>query len=260
MGSHVEETARQYLGLRYRLLPYLYTQLKQSCQSGWPLMRPLYVDFPGDARVLDPGIAESEFLAGTAILVAPVLEPGVTKRFVYFPKGADWIDWWTGKHWAGGTEFEVAAPIDYLPFFIKAGTVLAGGCDALVTEELETGALYLSVFPGVPGEEIYGTVYLDDGNSLAYQEGQYSLLAMQGKASEKWVELELVRLEGSVEFPAFYKHPDVIIRLNLGETIRELNRITVGDTTITDSRLVEQRLEFSIGKPELPVRILVHFA
>jgi alpha-glucosidase len=92
----VEETTRRYLNLRYELLPYLYTCLREGCRWGKPMMRPLFLDFPSDRECLDPDVAESEYLVGPHLLIAPLLRRGMTERMVYLPGSGFWIDWWSG--------------------------------------------------------------------------------------------------------------------------------------------------------------------
>jgi len=117
-GAAYERINRATIELRYRLLPYLYTLFADNEQSGAPPMRPLWFAYPGDTRA---SLVDDQFLAGGDLLVAPVLHEGQTSRAVYFPQGDAWIDWWDGTRHAGGTTAHVAAPLDRLPLFIRAG-------------------------------------------------------------------------------------------------------------------------------------------
>jgi alpha-D-xyloside xylohydrolase len=109
------------LALRENLRPYIQAQVEIMCQTGLPLMRPLLVDFPADTRCED---IEDEYMFGSELLVAPVLEAGVTQRQVYLPVGARWTDAWTGETLEGGQTIMVDAPLDKIPLFTRDGTKL----------------------------------------------------------------------------------------------------------------------------------------
>jgi alpha-D-xyloside xylohydrolase len=104
------------LRLRERLRPYLMAQMRVAHEQGVPPMRPLFVDFPADARAWD---VDDQFLLGPDLLVAPVLEAGATTRPVYLPAGALWTDAATGDRHPGGTHVAAAAPADRIPLFLR---------------------------------------------------------------------------------------------------------------------------------------------
>lgn len=107
-----------YLRLRERLRPYLHIQMRRAAEDGMPPMHPLFVGFPQDATAWD---VDDEFLLGPDLLVAPVLGAGETSRSVYLPAGCEWVDVWTGRSSPGGARIEVAAPLDRIPVFARAG-------------------------------------------------------------------------------------------------------------------------------------------
>ncbi|HWC82401.1 MAG TPA: TIM-barrel domain-containing protein [Pseudonocardiaceae bacterium] len=117
-GQQAYTRIGQVLRLRERLRPYLLTQMRVAHETGIPPMRPLLLDFPADPAAW---AVDDEFLLGPDVLVAPVLQPGVTEREVYLPAGADWTDAWTGETHAGGTRFTAAAPADRIPVFLRDG-------------------------------------------------------------------------------------------------------------------------------------------
>lgn len=165
-GSEVEAVARKALALRYRLLPYLYTAFWQAAQCGLPPLRPLVLAFQGDPNGY--GI-EDEFMVGDALLAAPVVQPGATAREVYLPPGA-WLDYWTGEQFCGGRTISVAAPLDHLPLFVRAGSVVPHFPPIQHTDEARTlNHLALHVFPGDGQSELYE----DEGEGLAYLQGHY---------------------------------------------------------------------------------------
>src|SRR5574341_431335 len=119
-GPEVEDIARKYLGLRYRLLPYLYTAVWQAAQTGAPIVRPLLFEYPDDPQTYN---LDDQFMLGDALLAAPVLEGGATGRAVYLPAG-EWFDYWTHERIGGGQTITVSAPLDQLPLFVRAGAVI----------------------------------------------------------------------------------------------------------------------------------------
>jgi len=119
-GEEVERISRRYIELRYQLLPYLYTAAWQASRSGLPIMRALAFAYPEDEATHS---LDDQFLFGDGLLVAPVLEPGATRRKVYLPAGA-WFDFWTGEMHLGPQTVEVPAPLEVLPLFVKGGAAI----------------------------------------------------------------------------------------------------------------------------------------
>jgi alpha-D-xyloside xylohydrolase len=105
------------LAMRERIRPYLDVQMVNARERGIPPMRPLFVDFPDDAR---SWAVEDEFLLGPDILVAPVLDAGARRRDGYLPPGS-WSDGWTGATVEGAREISVEAPLERIPVFSRAG-------------------------------------------------------------------------------------------------------------------------------------------
>jgi alpha-D-xyloside xylohydrolase len=164
-GPAAERILASYDKLRYRLIPYLYSAAKETYDTGMPFMRPLWMDFASDPNVATLG---TEYMFGPALLVAPVTEQGQTTKQVYLPAGADWYDFWTGKKEAGGRWVTVAAPIDRIPVFVKAGSILPLGSDVQSTAEKQTIAT-IKVYPGADARF---TLYDDDGHTYAYEKGK----------------------------------------------------------------------------------------
>ena len=115
---------REAIRLRYRLIPYLYSLLFASTQTGQPIMRPLVYAFPHDPRCRTELF---DFLLGPSLLIAPVLDPDVRAREVYLPAGTDWCDFHTGAWHAGGQVIEAAAPLERIPLFVAAGGLIPTG-------------------------------------------------------------------------------------------------------------------------------------
>jgi alpha-glucosidase len=164
-GEPFETICRLWIEFRYRLLPYIYTTAWQAASSGLPMMRPLALAFAKDRRTHH---LDDQFLLGDALLAAPVGYPGQTWRRVYLP-GGPWYDFWTGERHSG--EVSVAAPLERMPLFVRAGAVLPLAPVMQHTGEWPPDALHLHIYPG----DAESWLYEDDGHSLAYQAGEYHL-------------------------------------------------------------------------------------
>ena len=163
-GKQAESILEKYLRLRYELMPYIYSLGFRTYQTGAPYTRALFMDFPGDPNVAGIG---DEYMFGPAILVAPVTEQGATSRTVYLPAGTDWYNYWTNERLKGGQTIETAAPIDTIPLFVRAGSIIPHGTEILSTDEPQAISRVL-VYPGADGDF---TLYNDDGKSYAYEKG-----------------------------------------------------------------------------------------
>ncbi len=154
--------------LRYRLLPQIYTVVEEASRTGLPPMRPLMLEYPEDSNTHGRG---DQFLFGTDLLVAPVLVEGVTEREVYLPKGA-WYDFATGKRYEGGTNIKVKVYLDSLPIFVRAGSVIALQPVVQHTGEMAAQPIVFRAYPDAEGRAT-GTLYDDDGASMAYRDGAF---------------------------------------------------------------------------------------
>jgi alpha-D-xyloside xylohydrolase len=164
-GKQAEPILEKYLRLRYQLMPYIYSLGYFSHETGAPFMRGLFMDFGSDPKVANIG---DEFMFGPALLIAPVTEQGRTSREVYLPAGTDWYNFWTNERIHGGQRIEVSAPIDTIPIFVRAGSILPLGAPILSTDEKQAIA-EVRVYPGADGDF---TLYNDDGQTYAYESGK----------------------------------------------------------------------------------------
>lgn len=115
-GEENYEILKKYLLIREKLRPYVRECMEAASRTGEPVMRPLFFDFPEDQRAWD---TEDAYMFGKDVLVAPVMEAGVTDREVYLPEGAEWTEVFTGKKWEGGQTVNAYAPIDIIPVFTR---------------------------------------------------------------------------------------------------------------------------------------------
>ena len=163
-GKAAEPILADYLRLRYTLMPYLYAMGHGTYETGAPFMRALFMDLPGDQTA---ATLNDEYMFGPAFLVAPVTEQGATSRKVYLPAGSDWYDWWTNRKITGGQWIEAAAPIDRIPLFVRAGSIVPLGAPIQNTATKQA----LSEIRVFPGRNASFTLYDDDGVTNAYKKG-----------------------------------------------------------------------------------------
>ncbi|RRA49928.1 glycoside hydrolase family 31 protein [Acidipila sp. EB88] len=174
-GPQAEPILEKFLKLRYTLMPYIYSLGWFTHQTGAPFMRALFMDFPHDPNIQKDAISTTEYMFGPALLVAPVTEQGATSREVYLPAGTDWYNYWTNEKLAGGKSVTVAAPIDQIPLFVKAGSILPLGAPVESTHDkqpLEKIKIY-------PGADATFTLYNDDGTTYNYEKGETKITTLK---------------------------------------------------------------------------------
>ncbi len=181
-NTQVEPICRKYLELRYRMLPYLYSAVRECSTTGMPVVRALWLHYPDDPVAV---ARDDEYLWGRDILVAPVCEMGATSRRVYLPRG-DWYDFWTGEKMTGGREITRAVDLGTMPLFVRAGAVLPLGPVKQHTRETTTEPLSVTVYPGANGSFL---LYEDDGKSFDYRRGQWMGIQLAWNDARRVLEL-----------------------------------------------------------------------
>jgi alpha-glucosidase (family GH31 glycosyl hydrolase) len=208
-NPQVEIICRKYLELRYRMLPYTYSAVRECTRTGMPVMRSLWLHYPDDAAAVARG---DEYLWGRDLLVAPVVEQGATSRTVYLPSG-DWWDFWTGERVKGGREIARAVDLETIPLYARAGAIMPMGPVKQFTDEKIEGPLAISVYAGADGSFSF---YEDDGNSFNYRKGEWMGIEMRWNDARRVLKLELA--EGSRMLAPGPRE----IEVKLGETVRNL--------------------------------------
>ena len=117
-GEEVYQICQKYMRMRERLKPYIAGLMREAHEHGTPVMRTLFYEFPDDPYSWE---VEDQYLFGRDLLVAPVMEAGVTNRKVYLPPGVRWTNAWTGETVEGGQTIRVDAPLDLIPLFLRDG-------------------------------------------------------------------------------------------------------------------------------------------
>jgi alpha-glucosidase (family GH31 glycosyl hydrolase) len=185
---------RKYFTLRTRLLPYIYTYSWLAHERSLPLLRPLYLEWPD----LDQAYRHfHEYYFGEQMLVAPVLAAGGA-RTVYLPPGR-WLDFFSGKHYQGGTTFTAHYAVDATPVFVREGAIVpeqASSANGTSAASPGTGDLIVNVY-GEGGSRF--DLYEDDGISLDYQRGRYALTSMRYRTSASGHELVIGPTAGAFE-------------------------------------------------------------
>lgn len=164
----IEPVAKKYTELRYRLLPYTYTLTWQARTTGMPLMRAMWLHYPDDAYARGLG---DQYLWGRDLLIAPVYKPDAQFRQVYLPEG-DWYDWWTGEKHEGGRPVTREVDLSTMPIYVRAGAIIPLDPVRQYATQQVDGPTTLRVYPGRDGTF---ELYSDDGKTLDYLEGEYSL-------------------------------------------------------------------------------------
>jgi alpha-glucosidase (family GH31 glycosyl hydrolase) len=182
--GRVEPICRKYLELRYRLLPYLYSAVRECATTGMPIMRALWMHFPDDPKAVECG---DQYLWGHSLLVAPVVEKGATARAIYLPRGA-WYDFWTHERVAGGREISRPVDLETLPLYVREGSILPLGPVKQFTGEKVAEPLSISIYPGRDGSFM---LYEDDGTSFDYRKGEWMGIQMAWDDTRRALSLQL---------------------------------------------------------------------
>jgi len=187
-GDKIFDAIEKFIRLRYSLLPYIYGISRDVTARGSTMMRPLVMDFPADKKVWD---LNNEFMFGRSILVRPVTEPMYVKPSIgardsvmvedfgtvktvetYLPEGPGWYDFWTAeKKLGGGSTITSPAPLDVIPLYIKAGSILPIGPQVQYATEKKWDSLEIRIYPGADGDL---TLYEDENDNYNYEKGMYS--------------------------------------------------------------------------------------
>lgn len=160
-GDKVEKICREYIELRYRLLPYIYTLFWEAATRGAPILRPLLYHFPNDPKTFT---LADQVMLGASLLAAPIYRPGVEHRAVYLPEGR-WYDWWSGEAFEGSTHILAQAPLERMPLYVRAGSIIPMAPVMQYVDERPLDQLTLRIWKGT-GEF---TLYEDDGHTFDYK-------------------------------------------------------------------------------------------
>jgi len=189
-GDKVYDAVEKFINLRYSLLPYIYSASWDVTTNQSSMTRALVMDFANDKQALD---INDEFMFGKSILVCPVTKAMYSKdtkedfgtvksRELYLPKGTDWFDFWTGEKQTGGQKITKETPLDLIPVYIKAGSILPVGPKVQYATEKKWDNLEIRVYEGANGEF---TLYEDENDNYNYEKGVYSTISFSWDNAKK---------------------------------------------------------------------------
>ncbi len=197
-GDEIYDAIDKYINLRYRLLPYIYSDSWQVTDHQSTMMRALVMDFPKDKNALN---INDEYMFGKEILVCPVTKPMYSKIVVrgndttkvgdfskvgsdeaYLPKGTYWIDFWSGEKYSGGQSVNKETPIDIMPLYVRSGSILPIGPKVQYATQKKWDDLEIRIYPGANGKF---TLYEDENDNYDYQKGIYSTITFYWDNAKK---------------------------------------------------------------------------
>ena len=183
-NPNVEIVCRKFLELRYRLLPYLYTAVRDCHDTGLPIMRAMWLHAPDDPAAVARG---DQYMWGGDLLVAPVVDKGATTRRLYLPRGS-WFDFWTNEQLEGGRELDRPVDLATMPLYVRAGAVIPMGPVRQYVDEPVDEPLTLVIYPGMNGTS---SMYEDDGKSFAFRQGVSMRLTLTWQDAQRRLSLRL---------------------------------------------------------------------
>jgi alpha-D-xyloside xylohydrolase len=169
----VEPTLLKYDKLRYRLMPYIYSLAWRVHNEDYTIQRPLVMDWRQDPKTRN---IPDQFMFGSAILVNPVLEQGALHRDVYLPVSPLWYDFWTGSSFDGGQKIQAVAPLEHMPLFIRAGSILPLGPEIEYADQKPGDPIELRVYSGADGSF---DLYEDEGDNYDYEKGAHAIIPIK---------------------------------------------------------------------------------
>ena len=175
----VEPILISYDKLRYRLMPYIYSLAWRVTNEDYTIQRPLVMDWRTDPKTRDVG---DQFMFGPSILVNPVLAPNATHRTVYLPESPAWYDFWTGASQRGGQEIDAIAPLDRIPLYVRAGSILPLGPEIQYATEKPAGPIELRIYRGADGTF---NLYQDAGDGYDYEKGAHTTIPFRWSESTR---------------------------------------------------------------------------
>lgn len=178
-GTWCFDAQEKFIKLRYSLLPYIYSTSWDVSKNDGTFMRPLVMDFAADKKTHEIG---HQYLFGRSILVAPVTKYQAKKWSVYLPEGSGWYNFWTNQYYNGGREVNTDAPIDIVPLYVKAGSIIPIGPDVQYSTEKKWDNLTIRVYGGADGEFV---LYEDENDNYNYEKGKFSTVTFKWNNQEK---------------------------------------------------------------------------
>jgi len=188
--KQVKDIVREFIKLRYQLLPYNYSLVYENHTQGLPMMRPLFFEDETNSALMDNSVS---YLWGHSFLVTPVVQAGAKTVTVDLPKGV-WFDYWSDAAYQGGREIKLATSLDTLPVLVRAGAFVPMAPATQSTKEYDGKQLTLHYYADASVTEAKGQMYEDDGNTHdAVAKKQYQLLTFSSEQRANHLSLKLKR-------------------------------------------------------------------
>ena len=174
-----QNIVRNFMKLRYRLLPYIYSLAAEANQYGYPIVRPLFYEFPDDTasyNIMD------EYMFGDELLVVPITESEQKTIHIYLPSGVNWYNFWTNEKYLGGSWITVEVNLETIPIFVKAGSFIPMAEQVNSTDDYSTEKLTISYYNDLKSDHNSYTMYNDDGSTYgAIEKNEFELLTFERK-------------------------------------------------------------------------------
>lgn len=190
-SEETQDIVREFMQLRYSLIPYIYTTAVQATMRGYPITRPLFFDYPDDTTTYRLG---NQYMFGNAMMVAPVIEKGQESINVYLPEG-NWYQFWNDQVFEGMKWHRHSTNPETIPVFVKESSFLPMVKPVNSTDNYSSRTLTLRYYPGLPGDSTFYNMYEDDGKTFgAIGRGEFELLRFTGVAdSENGYSLHMIK-------------------------------------------------------------------
>ncbi|MEH1889938.1 MAG: TIM-barrel domain-containing protein [Nostoc sp.] len=167
-GDRVENICREYINLRYQLLPYIYSLFWEAATTGAPILRPLLYHFPNDPKTYS---LYDQVLLGASLMAAPIYRPGVEHRSVYLPLGT-WYDWWSDERYEGPIHILAHAPLERMPLYVRSGAIIPMQPVRQYVDQAPLDEIRLRIWSGNNEYQLFE----DDGQTNKYQDKKFSLI------------------------------------------------------------------------------------
>lgn len=243
-GEPFTSINRKFIELRYQLMPYIYSVFWEHHRYGFPILRPLAML---EQEHISNHFRQDEFTFGDKILVCPVLEQGAISRMVYLPKG-QWYNFWTHELLNGEREYTVSAPLEDMPLFIRAGSVIPEYPVMQYVGEKAIDEVWLNIY--YADYEVNSFLFEDHGDTFAYEQDIYLEKKFSVKGDGKNLFIEQ-RTEG-LYTPNYELYDYNVIGLPFA-----VSKIFVDDKEVTDFSIDERkRLRFKSNKNFVQIKII----
>jgi alpha-D-xyloside xylohydrolase len=216
-GEPFYEALAKFLHLRYQLLPYIYSLAGWTTNEDYTMLRALPFDFRDDPATYN---IRDQFMFGPAFLVNPVTQPmfysagsipleGVAQnRPVYLPAGANWFDFWSGESYRGGQTLLADAPLERLPLYVRAGSIVPMGPRRQYVDDQSEAPLELHIYSG---QDASFLLYEDEGDGYNYEQGSFSTIHIHWQQIAR----QLIMAERSGSYPGMPEQREFHIILHL---------------------------------------------